>query len=255
MSAGASGHRDEITYGEYHAVIVRSGDRSSAAGAWNPPPEIRELREQLPVHLGSFDHEDVIRSIDDVVVLGRPAKCVLFETQFGDILQRNQVCMDAERGVMLRWQVGDEIIENSDYFQVGSLWEPARISRNLRGALRMEIEQKISTIEGAVDPNVFTPPTQHWNKLFQCQTSRRPIAISTPQPAPGNQGDQTVDVVVTGWIWNTGKTYGLTIQDSPRPDLNAEALAIVSQWRFQPMICNDKASTRDADFLVHFQGR
>ena len=179
----------------------------------------------------------MIRSIDDVVVLGRPAKCVLFETQFGDILQRNQVCMDAES------------------FQVGSLWEPARISRNLREALRMEIEQKISTIEGAVDPNVFTPPTQHWNKLFQCQTSRRPIAISTPQPAPGNQGDQTVDVVVTGWIWNTGKTYGLTIQDSPRPDLNAEALAIVSQWRFQPMICNDKASTRDADFLVHFQGR
>ena len=48
--------------------------------------------------------------------------------------------MDAERGALLRWQVGDETIENLDYFKVGNLWEPARINRSLRGTLRMEIE-------------------------------------------------------------------------------------------------------------------
>ena len=254
-AAGAAGYREEETFGDYHAVSVRLGDRRSSTVGWEEPPEMRELREQLPVHLGRFDHEDIIRSIDDASVLGRPAKCVLFDTQFGSTVQPNQLCMDAERGAMLRWQVGDETIENLDYFGVDNLWEPARINRSLRGTLRMEIEQKISVVDGAVDPNMFTPPTSHWNKLFQCQTWRRAIGTSTPQPAPGNLGTDTVDVLVTGMIRETGKTEALKIQSSPRPDLNAEALSTVSQWTFQPMMCNDKLATQGADFVVHFQGR
>jgi hypothetical protein len=60
-------------------------------------------------------------TFDDASVLGRPAKCVLFDTQFGSTLQPNQLCMDPERGAMLRWQVGDETIENLDYFKVDNL--------------------------------------------------------------------------------------------------------------------------------------
>jgi outer membrane biosynthesis protein TonB len=56
-------------------------------------------------------------------------------------------------------------------------------------------------------------------------------------------------------IRETGKTEALKIQNSPRPDLNAEALSTVSQWTFQPMMCNDKLATEGADFVVHFQGR
>jgi Gram-negative bacterial TonB protein C-terminal len=254
-AAGAAGYREEETFGDYHAVSVRSGNRVSSTVGWGEPPEMREVREQLPVHLGRFDHEDVIRSIDPASVLGRPAKCVLFDTHFGSTLQHNQICMDSERGALLRWQVGDETIENFDYFKIGNLWEPARINRMLRGTLRMEIEQKISAIEGEVDPNIFTPPTPVWNKLFQCQTRRRAIGTSTPQPAPGNLGTDTVDVIVTGVIRETGKTEALKIQSSPRPDLNAEALSTVAQWTFQPMMCNDKLATQGADFVVHFQGR
>jgi hypothetical protein len=154
---------------------------------------------------------------------------------------------------MLRWQVGDETIENLDYFKVDNLWEPARINRSLRGTLRMEIEQKISAVDGALDPNMFTPPTSHWNKLFQCQTWRRAIGTSTPQPAPGNLGTDTVDVLVTGMIRETGKTEALKIQSSPRPDLNAEALSTVSQWTFQPMMCNDKWPPREPTLWFTFR--
>jgi hypothetical protein len=252
---GATGYREEESFGDYHAVSVRTGNRVSSTVGWTEPPEMRELREQLPVHLGRFDHDDVIRSIEDATVLGRAAKCVLFETHFGNTLQHNQLCMDVKRGAMLRWQVGDETIENFDYFELGSLWEPARIHRSVRGALRMEIQQNISMVEGVVDPNIFTPPTSHWNKLFQCATWRRAIGISTPQPAPGNSGTDTVDVIVTGMIRETGKTEALKVQSSPRSDLGSEALSIVSQWTFRPMICNDKLATQAADFVVHFQGR
>jgi hypothetical protein len=258
VMAGALRHRDEVTFGDQHSVIVRVGDRQSEAtkgAGWSNPPEFRELLDQLPVHLGRFDHEDVISSIEDTTVQGRPAKCIQFGTHFGDVLQSNQVCVDAERGVMLHWQVGDETIENSDYFQVDTLWEPAHIVRNLRGALRMEIDQKISMMEGPVDPNVFTPPNSTWKKLYTCRTTRRPIGISTQQPPSGNQGSETVDVIVTGLILETGKTFLLQVRDSTRPDLNAEALATVGQWTFQPMMCDDRKAGLEADFVVHFQGR
>jgi TonB family protein len=253
--AGAAGYREEETFGDYHAISVRSGNRMSSTVGWGEPPELRELREQLPVLLGRFDQQDVIHSIDATNVLGRSAQCILFDSQFGSTLQHNQVCVDAETGTLLNWQLGDETVENLDFFKVGNLWEPARITRSLHGALRMEIEQKISMNEGAVDPNIFTPPTSHWNKLFQCQTWRRAIAISTPQPSPGNLGTDTVDVIVTGMILESGKTDALKIQSSQRPDLDAEALSTVSKWTFQPMMCNDKLATQGTDFVVHFQGR
>ncbi|HEV2698949.1 MAG TPA: energy transducer TonB, partial [Terriglobales bacterium] len=246
-AAGAAGYREEEAFGDYHAVSVRSGNRMSSTVGWGEPPEFRELREQLPVHLGRFDQTDVIRSIETSSVLGRPAKCILFETQFGNTLQHNQLCVDAERGALLLWQVGDETIENLEYFKLDKLWEPARINRSLRGALRMEIEQKISIIEGPGDPNIFTPPTSQWNKLFHCQTWRRAVGISTPQPPAGNIGTETIDIVVTGMIGENGKTEALKVQSSPRPDLNAEALSTVAQWTFQPMICDDKLATQGSD--------
>lgn len=129
VSAGSAGHRDEITFGEYHAVIVFSGDRISQTQTTIVPPEVRELRKRLPIQLGRFDKEDVIRSIHDANVLGRAAKCINFDTHFGATLQANQLCVDSERGALLRWQVGDEVIENADFFPIANLWEPAHIRR------------------------------------------------------------------------------------------------------------------------------
>lgn len=254
VAAGAAGYREEDRFGDYHAITVRSGERISSTASRDFPPEMRELKEQVPVHLGRFDHEDVIRSIEDASIEGLAAKCVRFDTQFGSSLQQNQICVETSKGFVLRWQVGDEIIENSDYFPVGTLWAPAHIVRTLHGALRMEIEQKIMVTEGAVDPNIFTPPSV-WNKLIQCRPYRRPIVISAPQPPPGNVGTDIVDVIVTGLVLPNGKTDVLKVQSSSRPELNDEALKTVAQWTFQPMMCNDEPGTQGTDFVVHFQGR
>jgi TonB family protein len=258
IAAGTPGNtaeRDEETLGDYHAIRVRSGNRVSSTQGWMEPPEFRELRDQLPVHLARFDHEDVIRSIHDTSIMGRPAKCVQFETNFGSTLQQNELCMDTEHGYLVRWTVGKEYIENSDFKQVGSLWEPTHIRRSLHGVVRMEIEQSVTAIDGAVDPNVFTPPTAHWNKMFQCQTFRRAIGISTPQP-PAGVGTETIDAVLTGMIRETGRTEALKVQvSSGRPELDAEAMRTVSNWTFQPGLCDGHVVTLGADFVVHFQGR
>ena len=255
VSAGAVGRRDEITFGDYHTVIVLSGNRYSESSTTVMPAQVREVRRQLPIRLGRFDQEDVIRSIDGASVLGRPAKCINFDTHFGNTLQTNQICVDSERGTLLRWQVGDEVIENTDYFQIGNLWEPGHTRRFERGVVQLEIEQNMKAIEGPMDPNIFSPPSQHWNTLYSCSTMRRPVGISTPMPPGGNAGKDITDVIVHGRVMADGTVAGVQIESSPRPDLNAEALKVVSSWKFLPLLCNDRPANLEGDFVVHFQGR
>jgi hypothetical protein len=256
VSAGAAGHRDEITFGQYHSVYVMYADRvSGKRNAQEPPPEIRELRRNLPIQLGRFDQSDVIRAIRESSVLGRPAKCVEFETLTNGTPVANELCTDTERGVLLRWRVGDDYIENTDFFRIANLYEPAHIRRYLRGQLRMEIVQQMKAIDGPVDPNVFSPPSSQWNTVTGCANRRRPVAVFTPQPLPGNNGQQIVDVVVHGYITDKGAVWRPVVDSSPNPGLNSEALQIVSTWRFLPLMCNDKPAMTDADFVLHFQGR
>jgi hypothetical protein len=255
LSAGAEGHRDEITFGNYHSILVLSGDRISSTQNGNQPPEARELLRQIPIRLGRFDHEDVIQSIDDMSVLGRPAKCINFQTQFGDVVQNNQICVDADRQALLRWRVGDELVENTQFFQIANLWEPGHIQVFEKGALRLEIEQSMTPTKAPVDANAFVPPSGAWNKRFPCVDARRPVAVFTPMPPPGRAGTGIVDVVVFGWIWNDGTVRPVDIDSSPRPDLNAEALKLVSTWRFLPLLCNDRVAITPRKFVVHFQDR
>ena len=254
VSAGPAGHRDEIIFGDYHAIIVVSGDRISATRTTKAPPEVRELRRQLPIQLGRFDQSDTIHSIQTTNVLGRPAKCIAFETLTNGAPQNNEICVDTERGAVLSWRVGDESIENTDFFRVANLYEPAHIRINLRRQLRMEIDQQMKLVDG-LDPNVFTPPSSEWKIMSPCSTARRPVAVFTPQPAPGKNGDGIVDVLIHGSIHPDGKVYDAVVEDSPDPKLNAEALQLVSRWKFLPLICDDEAISLSTDFVLHFQGR
>jgi len=255
VSAGASGYREEVTLGDFHTVTVVSGDRVSATRTANDPPEIHALHRELPVHLASFDEQDTIHSIEETSISGHPARCIHFDTQFGSTLQVNQICLDSNNGAIVLWVVGDERIESSDYFHVGTLWEPGHIRRYLRGVLQMEIEQHMQAIEGEIDPNVFSPPTNKWNQMFPCKNMRRAVAISSPMPPPGNAGTDIVDVVVYAYIWNDGSVRLSQVESSPRPDLNAEALKTVATWKFLPMMCNDRVATTAGNLVVHFQGR
>jgi hypothetical protein len=124
ISAGSEGRREEFNYASYHAVSAIAEDRQSSTRIYNEAPEIAELVDQLPIFLGRFDDQDVIRSIEDSNVGGRAAKCINFDTHLGVGVQANQMCVDADRGTLLRWRVGDELRENSDFFQISTLWEP-----------------------------------------------------------------------------------------------------------------------------------
>jgi hypothetical protein len=73
--------------------------------------------------------------------------------------------------------------------------------------------------------------------------------------AAGPWGTGIVDVVVRGYIWDTGAVQPTIIVSSLRPDLNDEAMKLVATWKFTPLMCNDKPAATIGDFVVHFQGR
>ena len=257
VSVTGVGRRDESTFGDYHEILIRApAARSSSAGPPDVlPAALREVRKYLPAALGEFDQEDVIRSIEMGQAGGRTARCINFDTRFGTTMQANQICMDAERGTLLRWQVGDEVVENDDFFRVGTLWEPAHIRRYQRGTLQLEIDQQMSLLEGAVDPAVFAPPPEGWTQIPDCSVHRRSIEISTPMPPRGKAGTGIVDVVVFIQITAEGTVKTAQIQSSPRPDLNDEALKTVYTWKFLPLLCNNKPTPAQGETTVHFQGR
>jgi hypothetical protein len=254
-SAGSEGRREEFSYGAYHALSAIAGDRQSSTRIYNEAPEIGELVDQLPIFLGRFDDQDLIRSIEDSNVGGRAARCINFDTHLGVGVQANQMCVDAERGTLLRWRVGDELIENSDFFQISNLWEPGHIRHFVRGALRVEIEQHISRTSGPVDVKTFSPPSGGWSKWWKCQNYRRAVGIFMPMPPLGTQGTGIVDVVVRAFISDKGVVQPSIIVSSLRPDLNDEAMKLVAIWKFAPLMCNDQVAATTADLVVHFQGR
>lgn len=253
--AASSLYRTESTLGDYHDAVVTSGSQRSDKSNGNIPPALLDLRAQLPVNLGRFDDSDVILSIESREVLDRPAKCIEFHTHVGETVQSNEICVDIYRGSVIRWQVGDELFENTGYFKVGSLWQPAHIRRYRKGQLNLEIEQRIELINGEFDPQLFSPPAGEWKHFEWCKNPRRVVGISTPMPPPGKNGKAIVDVVVHAWIWQDGSVGMPEIMSSPRPDLNDEALKTVMTWRFSPLVCNDREAATTDDLVVHFQGR
>jgi hypothetical protein len=255
ISAGTDGRREEFVYGDYHASTSIVGNQQSTTRIFNEAPELTELLDQLPIYLGRFDDKDVIRSIEDSTAVGRAARCINFDSHLGSGVQVNQICVDADRGTLLRWHVGDDLIENSDFFEIGRLWEPGSIRHFVKGALRVQIEQRIMRTPGPVDVKTFSPPSGQWQKWWRCENFRRPLGIYMPMPPPGSRSTGIVDVIVRGYITDKGLAEPTMIASSARPDLNDQAMKLVGTWKFDPQMCNDQVVATAADFVVHFQDR
>ena len=92
-------------------------------------------------------------------------------------------------GTLIRWNVGEDLIENTDYSLFEGVLLPAHIRHYINGKLRMEIEQKFSVIDGPIDWAALTPPNPV--TLRACQQYRRPIIQSAPQPVTAEQDPGT----------------------------------------------------------------
>lgn len=195
---------------------------------------------------------DIIRSIKDSEVNGRPARCIEFNTVVVQQSDANEICIDVQLGVVLRAHVNNETITNSDFLAYRDTYLPRHITYEQAG-LRMDLEQAKKEIEGPYNSDFLSPPpTASVAKV--CTTVRQPFTEVRTQPRPGS-GSNVVDVMVHGTIRTDGRIRSISIDHSDRPDLNQEAMKLFSTWRFSPAICDGVAMEVPLGAILHFQGR
>lgn len=246
---GQDGDRDEFNFGDYHGIRISYQGKMLQNGYQAYPPELSEVDHLIPLHIGRFDQSDTIDSIKPATLFGRPAKCIQFETVNGRTHQSNEICVDDDLGTLVRWSVGGEVIENTDYSSFEGIWLPAHIRHYIDGKLRMEVDQKFSVIDGPIDWAALTPPDA--TVLTRCREARRAIAQSTPQPASAGPGPW-YDVQVQAVIERDGRVREATVLPAGRADLEQQAVQIVSGWVFTPATCNGKPNAVNANLTVHF---
>jgi Gram-negative bacterial TonB protein C-terminal len=203
----------------------------------------------IPLSIGRFDHSDTIQSITAATLSGRLAKCIHFETVNGRTHQSNEIRVDAEQGTVLRWNVGDELVEDSEFYMFEGVWRPAHIRQYINGKLRMEIEQKLALIDGAIDWATLTPPNAA--TYVPCQKYDRPLIQSAPQPPSAGAGPW-YDVKVHGNIGVDGHVHDASVLAVGRVELEQQAIQIVSQWVFSPAMCDGKPVASLATLTIHF---
>jgi hypothetical protein len=167
----------------------------------------------------------------------------------GRARQSNEICVDEELGTLIRWNVGEDLIENTEYSSFEGMLLPTRIRHYVNGKLRMEVEQKFSVIDGPIDWAALTPPNPQ--TIRPCKQYRRPIIQSAPQPASAGPGPW-YDVQVHGVIDENGHVIQATVLPAGRPDFEEQAIQIVSRWVFSPALCDGETFPVSADLVVHF---
>lgn len=244
--------RFEWFFGKYHAISIHFPDKIVQDEYQPPPPETLELDSLTPLLIGRFDQSDTIHSITPAKLFGRPALCIHFETVNGRTHQSNEICVDDQLGNLVRWNVGEDLIENTDFFSFEGILLPGHIRHYINGKLRMEIEQKLSAINGPIDWAALTPTNPQ--TMRACHQYRRPIIQSAPQPSNAGAGPW-YDVQVHSVIGEDGHVYQAAVLPTGRDDLEKQAVQIVSAWLFSPGVCNGEPIPVAADLVVHFPPR
>jgi hypothetical protein len=248
-----TGRREETTFGDYHVLNVFTDHNMATVRTHElVPAEIATLMRITPIFHVRFDGEDVIHSITNREVHGQAARCIEFDTVKGQKTDANEICVAAANGALLLEKVGDELIENSEFFSFAGALVPGRIDYSFAGVRKMEITQVMEPLTDTTANVLVAPPDA--DMRHNCRTFRRPFGQYMPQPKPGN-GGTNVDVIVRGLIMQDGKIHDAVVQSSVRPDLNAEALNLIHQWVFTPGLCEDHPGVFEAIYALHFQGR
>ena len=248
-----TGRREESRFGEYHALDIWTRGRVATTRTSElPPPEVDTVMDLTPINLLRFADDDVIHAIVEKAASGGRMRCIEFDTVRGVKIENNELCVDPSNGTLVLEKIGDEFIENSEFFSFAGALIPAKITYSFAGVRKLEISQTMTELTDASE-NVLTAPPEAEIRTV-CKTFRRAIGTFMPQPSEG-KGGRNVDVVIRGIVSTDGRVREAVVQSAERPDLGAEALALVQQWVFTPPVCDGHPGTQESEFIVHFHGR
>jgi TonB family protein len=251
---GPRSYRDEYEFEDYRLLVVVNGTMVADVGdRARAPVQVRRMTRLNHPYTARFDESDIISSIKDSELNGRPTRCIEFNTIKGEKNSENEICIDKQLGILSRTRANDETIANSDFFLYRGTYLPAHIVYE-QNDLRMELEQTKAETDGPFDPDLLNPPPDAKVVGHVCMVYRRPFGKFMPQPKTG-QGTANVEVMVHSTVRTDGTVRDASIDVSERESLNPEALQLVSTWRFTPATCDGTPLEIPAEITLHFQNR
>jgi len=143
------------------------------------------------------------------------------------------------------------VTKDSNFFPFGKSFLPGHLERWRGNQLLLSADETV-TLKSDYPPEYFDVPAD--SRAFLCPDFRRAFEIHTPQPKPGGSSEVT-DIRLYGHIDQDGNVGGLKPIEATYPDLNEEAIRIVSKWTYAPAQCGGKPAWWQTTFTVHFRGR
>jgi hypothetical protein len=242
--------RQEWHYGAYQVTQIRDGDRFNGNQSKAPMPGILQvLNHVAPIYLVHFDGQDIVRSITEPV---EGTRCIQFDTVAGDHEQANEICVDGQHGWLLSIRTGDTTTKDSNYFPFQGSFLPGHIERWVGGQEVMAVDET-DVLKDDYPPDFFTLPANATG--FACPELRPPFPVNTPQPPQQSSSIAVVDVQLEGYVTDTGHVFGLRALELLYPELNEEAIKLVSTWTYTPSSCAGKVGWFYTTFTVRFKGR
>src|SRR2546428_4306 len=216
-----TGKREESRFGEYHSLDIWAGGHlATVRSSELPPAEINTVMRLTPIYLLRFADDDVIHAIVDKAAVGKKIRCIEFDTIRGQKIENNELCVDHSNGTLVLEKVGDELIENSEFFSFAGELVPAKITYSFAGVRMLEISQAMTELTDA-SVDVLAAPPEAEIRTF-CKTYRRAIGTSMPQPKEGKAG-RNADVPIRVLVATDGKVHQAVGQTPEPPDLGSEA--------------------------------
>ncbi len=245
--------RWDFAYGVYQFSRVQNGIESAIYQSGPEPADLIAVRKLLPVTLFHFDQSDLIRDITDKSIDGTPASCIDFDTITGSRRQSGTFCFDKAAGYLTYSKIDEVVIKQSKFYAFNNGFLPGHIERWTNGTKLFEVDTKIEVRPAGFPPDYFDYPAGA-TITHACNSFTPAYADNTPQPPAKSFSDTGIDIVVHGFVDQTGHPVNLKVVDATHRDLADEALKLVPSWTFRPAQCNYRPTSQQRDFVVHFQG-
>ncbi len=243
--------RQDVNWGDYRASMIGVNMQIATVGAWDAQPyAVRRLLALVPFSVGEFDAKDVVREIRDAAA----STCIVFETIEGESREPGDICFAKETGAMIGAHAGGATYEYSGYHEIAGALMPGHIGYRERGGFSLSIDIAMTKLD-PLPEGAFAFPAEV-KVSTMCRRFSWPEPLSMPPPPVGGGDGTTVSHVNLQIEVNAeGMVTSARVVRSARPELNGEAVKTVQGWRYQPGICDGKASPMTIEVTVPFQGR
>lgn len=187
---------------------------------------------------------------------GRKALC-FEETDAGkreEPSYRTRYCIDSDRSVLLRKDVGDNQTEFFDYTTVAGHMLPRRVT--IHKPLLTDLELRdISAAYQPIDPARFAPPAQSV-ELETCVGEQQPKPVFTPSPPFSDQARREhhqATIMLHTFVAADGSVQDIQVLTPTGDGLDVNAANTVRTWKFKPATCSGRPVMQELTIEVSFR--